>query len=124
MIRDETFFVRGLIRLPVDGGSGMFEWGVWVSLSRASFIRTQELWHDPGRESEPPMFGWLSTELVDFYGVSTLNLKTMVHMQPVGLRPLVVLEPTDHPLAIEQRSGIRAERVDEIAEQVLHPGIA
>jgi hypothetical protein len=37
------------------------------------------------------------------------------------VRPFIELEPTDHPLAIEQRTGISWERVREIAELVLHP---
>jgi len=43
-----------------------------------------------------------------------------VHTQPVGVRPVVELEPTDHPLAVEQRTGITVARVQEFAEQLLH----
>jgi hypothetical protein len=32
------------------------------------------------------------------------------------------LEPTAHPLAVEQRSGITRARVQQIAEILLHPG--
>jgi hypothetical protein len=32
----------------------------------------------------------------------------------------VELEPTDHPLAVEQREGISEARAREIAESVLH----
>jgi hypothetical protein len=80
-------------------------------------------WHDElplaYHADAPPMFGWLSTEL-PIYQPSTLNLKTVVHMQPVGLRPLVELEPTEHPLAVEQREGISIGRVQEFAERILH----
>ena len=41
--------------------------------------------------------------------------------QPVGERPLIELEPTDHPLAVEEREGITLARVRAIAERVLHP---
>jgi hypothetical protein len=34
----------------------------------------------------------------------------------VGTRPHIELEPTDHPLAVEQRRGITVARVIEIAE--------
>jgi hypothetical protein len=44
----------------------------------------------------------------------------MVHTREVGQRPRIELEPTDHPLAVEQRQGITRERVQEIAEIVLH----
>ncbi|MFE7803030.1 hypothetical protein [Nocardia sp. NPDC057440] len=40
--------------------------------------------------------------------------------QPIGNRPLVELEPTDHPLAVEKRTGITSARVHWIAEQILH----
>jgi hypothetical protein len=33
--------------------------------------------------------------------------------------PYVELEPTDHPLAIEQREGVTLARVVEIAEALL-----
>lgn len=51
---------------------------------------------------------------------STINLKTNVHTRPIGERPLVELEPTEHPLAVEQRTGITRDRVREIAEALLH----
>ncbi|HZG42899.1 MAG TPA: DUF2199 domain-containing protein [Longimicrobium sp.] len=50
----------------------------------------------------------------------TLLLKTYVHLQPVPVRPLVELEPTDHPLAVDQREGVTQERAREIVEAVLH----
>jgi hypothetical protein len=47
-------------------------------------------------------------------------MKTMLHTRALGLRPLIELEPTDHPLAVEQRSGVRLARVREIAERMYH----
>jgi hypothetical protein len=49
-----------------------------------------------------------------------LNLKANVHSQPVGIRPTVELEPTEHPLAVQQRIGIALARVQAIAERGLH----
>ncbi len=34
------------------------------------------------------------------------------------MAPYVELEPTEHPLAIEQRNGITLERVKEIQEMI------
>jgi hypothetical protein len=34
--------------------------------------------------------------------------------------PLIELEPTDHPLALEQRSGISVDRVAEIYAIMMH----
>jgi hypothetical protein len=122
IIQVEHFFIRGRLVIPVTGtASGTeFDWGVWVSLSRDNFARSLSLWTAPGREQEPPYFGWLSTAL-PLYQPSTLGLKAHVHTQVVGKRPLVALEPTDHPLAVEQRTGITLARVQEIAETLLHP---
>jgi hypothetical protein len=120
VIDDEHFFIVGNLELPVAGSQERFSWDVWVSLSARNFSRACELWERPGREIEPPYFGWLSSSIPGY--PETLNLKTMVHTRPVGVRPRIELEPTAHPLAVEQREGITWERVREIAEVVLHGG--
>lgn len=121
VIQGRHFFVRGLIRIPVTDSPRYFEWGVWVSVAEDNFVRMNQMWGIEGREAEPPVFGWLSTALPT-YTPPTLNLKTMVHTSPVGIRPFVQLEATDHPLAIEQRRGIPLDRVRRIAEVLLHDG--
>lgn len=122
VIKAEHFFVRGRLVIPVtDAAPGTeFDWGVWASLSRDNFTRALSLWTTAGHERERPYFGWLSTEL-PLYQPSTLSLKTLVHTQAVGQRLLMELEPTGHPLAVEQRAGITLARVQEIAEILLHP---
>jgi len=120
IVDDEHFFILGRVELPVlDGDEEIFSWNAWVSLSRENFERVSELWEVEGRENEPPYFGWLSTTL-PCYEPDTFLLKTHVHTRPVGERPFIELEPTDHPLAIEQRNGITLKRVQEIAECVRH----
>ena len=49
-----------------------------------------------------------------------MNLKSRVHLRDHGLRPTIELEPTDHPLALEQRNGISVDRVAEIYAIMLH----
>ncbi len=121
IIKAEHYFIQGRLVIPVTGAAPgtEFDWGVWVSLSRDNFARALSLWTTAGREQEPPYFGWLSTEL-PVYQPSTLLLKTHVRTQAVGKRPLVELEPTGHPLAVERRTGITLARVQEIAETLLH----
>ena len=118
VIDDKYWFVLGNLEIPVLGAAERFSWDVWVSLSERSMKRAAEIWETAGRESEPPYFGWLSTDLQPY--PNTLSLKTMVHTREVGVRPFIELEPTDHPLAVEQREGITPQRVREIAEQILH----
>ncbi|WP_435975357.1 DUF2199 domain-containing protein [Streptomyces sp. Qhu_M48] len=121
VVQAQHYFVKGLIEIPVIGSDEVFSWGVWVSLSRDNFSRAADLWDRPGREAEDPYFGWLTTDL-PVYPPTTLNLKTHLHTRPVGERPCVELEPTDHPLAVEQRTGITLDRVREIAAAVFHAG--
>ena len=119
VIDGKHFFVLGRIVLPVvDAPGETFVWLAWVSLSEATFARACELWQAPGRESEPAYFGWLQNELP--YPSSTLNLKTNVRTMPVGERPEIELQASDHPLAREQREGVTLARVREIAEAALH----
>lgn len=99
-------------------GAGPFVWDVWVSLSETNFKRASDRWHDPNRTEEPPYFGWLCNNLPGF--PETLSLKTNVHTRPLGIRPFIELEPTEHPLAVEQRDGITMARVIEIAETAMH----
>jgi hypothetical protein len=114
----EHFFILGCLEIPVLGGPGPFVWNAWSSLSRRNFERAVDLWTTTGRESEPPYFGWLSSRIPGY--PETLNLKCRVHTRPVGERPKLELEPTEHPLAVHQRDGIPYERLREIVEAALH----
>jgi hypothetical protein len=118
VIDDEFFFLVGNLELPVVGTDDLFSWDEWVSISPANFARACELWERPERVSEPPYFGWLNSSVPGY--PETLSLKTLVHTRPVGVRPRIELEPTGHPLAVEQREGITWGRVQEIAEIALH----
>jgi hypothetical protein len=118
MIDGKRFFIRGCLEIPVVDGIRPFIWGVWTSISKKNFFRTSELWDTPGKENEPPYFGWLYTRLPLY--PNTIHLRTQVHTQPGNLRPLVVLERSHHLLAVEQRSGITMKRAREIAEALLH----
>jgi hypothetical protein len=116
-IDDKDLFVRGCVEIPVKGLNETFVWGAWVSLSEESMDRALELWDAPVIDLEPPRFGWLCSSLPTY--PQTVGLKTHVHFRP-KLRPRIELEPTDHPLAQEQRNGIDVARVEEIAAALQH----
>ena len=67
------------------------------------------------------MFGWFSTEPPG-YSESTLKLRTLIHTQPVGERPHIELEPTEHPLAVEQREGVTWHVLAKRVEGLLPEG--
>ena len=118
VIDDAYFFVLGRLELPVHDGGEPFTWMTWVSVSENHFLRASQLWQTRGREAEPPYFAWVQSSLP--YPLPTLNLKADLLTQPVGQRPKVFLQETDHPLYREQKLGIGPERVQEIVESILH----
>jgi hypothetical protein len=117
-VADEHRFIRGVIEIKIASSADRFCWGVWVSLSKESFERALALWGQEVVENEPPRFGWLNNNLPLY--PATLNLRTHVHFRGSNFRPSIELEPTDHPLAVDQRQGITVERVQEIAAALFH----
>jgi len=109
---DKDIFVRGVVEIPVLDLNDYFRWGTWVAVSPESFKRMLDLWTAPVIENEPPKFGWLCNDISIY--PETFHLKTYVHLQGGNKRPSIEIEPTDHPLAIEQRDGITIARVKEI----------
>ena len=118
VIDGKWFFVRGCIEIPVHAETKPFIWGAWVSLSEQSFEQWLKCFDAPKRSHIGPFFGWLNASLKPY--PDTLNLKTRVHLRDNGTRPYIELEPTAHPLAMEQRNGISKERVAEIYAQMMH----
>ncbi len=118
VIDDTDYFVRGCIEIPVHGEEEPFTWGAWVSLSEKNYW----VWNDSFTETERshlgPFFGWLNAWLKPY--PETMNLKTRLHLRDNGIRPSIELEPTDHPLALEQRNGISVDRVSEIYSMMVH----
>jgi hypothetical protein len=109
---DGEFFIRGCLEISIIGADDKFIWGVWVSVSRSSFDRILDLWEATNLASELAKFGWLCNALPGY--PTTLGLKTNLYLRDGGTRPAIVLEPTDHPLAVEQRHGVTLARVEEI----------
>ena len=110
------FFVRCILPIRVRDTNDEFRWGVWSSLSKDNFLR-----YDAGMREDlsdwQPMFGYLSNQL-DGYP-DTLNLRLSVQTRGSRDRPIVTLEPSDHPLSIEQRDGISLDKVLKIVAPFL-----
>jgi hypothetical protein len=113
VLEGQYFFVRAVLELPIIGGGGEeFGFGVWSTLSRKNFERYIETFDSGQREGLGPWLGWFSNRLKGY--PDTLNLKCRLHLQSGRQRPKVELELTEHPLAVEQRSGITFDRLLEI----------
>ena len=118
-IIDQTwFFIRGCLEIPVLGSEEPFLWGLWASVREEVFDEIENSWESERRETRGPFKGRLANSLAEY--PPTLNLKIKLLLQPVGTRPLFIVEKTDHPLAIEQASGITPGRAMELAGMALH----
>jgi hypothetical protein len=111
VVAGDDRFILANIELPVKHLLGaQFVWTCWISLSDGSYQRMRRLWNRPGRERQEAAFGYVSSALPT-YEPSTVALKSRIHTRAAGLRPSVELEPTEHPLAAEQRDGIGQDRI-------------
>lgn len=110
------YFIRVCLEIPIHTVEQPFLWGVWVSLSKQSFDRYFETYDSPVLTDE--YFGWLCNSL-PFYP-ETYPMKTKVHPRAGKDRPRIVLEESDHPLALDFHNGISIERAQEIAEIAMH----
>ncbi len=119
IIDQKWFFIRGCLEIPIIGSDEPFLWGLWASVKEEVFDEIENCWELAGREtSHGPFKGRLANSLAEYPEI--LNLKTKVLVQPVGTRPLVVIEENDHPLAIEQANGITRHRAEELASLIMH----
>ena len=112
------YFVRVVLEIPIHNIDEPFLWGVWASLSKASFDRYVATYDDP--DEGDSHFGWFSNRLP--YYPETLGLKTNVHPRKGGWRPYLTIERNGHPLAEHLADGISIDLAQQIAECVMHDG--
>lgn len=109
-------FVRVTLEIPIRGARERMVFGVWGSLSVQNFDRYTR---DPN-VIHPPMTSYLSTELPhDLYPPTVLQT-ALLFTRGGGKRPLMVLFPNDHALAVEQQYGMTVERAQQITSLLLH----
>lgn len=113
VLEGQHFFVRAVLELPIRGSGGqLFGLGAWATLSRKNFTRYIQAFDSGEQDELGPWFGWFSNRLEGY--PDTLNLKCQVHPVSGRQRPRISLEPTPHPLAVDQQSGITFDRLLEI----------
>lgn len=116
VVEGRHFFIRCVLLVPIRGTEARLGWGVWVSQSEANFKDYAESFHDA---PERATFGYFANRLPDY--PDTRSLHTLAHWRRGRQRPLVEIEPSDHPLYRDWRDGITLERAVAFARPFLHP---
>lgn len=121
VIDDTGYFLRGCAYIPVHGANP-YAWGLWVGVTKGDYDWIVALWRKEGREREPTFRARIANELPLTIYPSSLDARCRVQLNPVGLRPAIIVDPEAHQLGIEQRDGISLERLHEIKHQLSIPG--
>ena len=105
-------FIRCILPLPVPRISSEFRFGVWMSVSQASW-NIYDAGFDSGEYSQPSCFGYLMNGISDYEGSRLLHADIL--FEPGRARPTVKLHDADHPLVLAQRNGVAVEQVERWA---------
>jgi hypothetical protein len=113
------YFIRCVLPIPVVGSEDRFAFGVWASLSEASFKRYVETYSNDDQSKIGPLFGYLANRLPVY--PDTLNLKLDVLPQDSNQRPVLRLwdEHAEHPLYVDQTQGIDADRLAALLSEIM-----
>jgi hypothetical protein len=118
VIDGKEFYVRGCIEIPVTDSQEIFVFSVWLSISEESFRYIVDKLDAPTTDEDSPRFGWLCNWIRGY--PNPKEIRCRLYLRASNLRPHIVLEPTDYPLAVEQRQGITLERIKQIAAEAGH----
>jgi hypothetical protein len=118
IVDGSTYFIRGHIEIPIIDQHDTFCFSVWASVSESCGRRIQERWKAPDRGNDLPYAGSLCSAIPVY--PDTVQLKLSVQTRPPGLVPLMTVEPSQHPLAVDQRRGISVQHWHELAHCLLH----
>ena len=116
MVEARDYFIRCTLEVPIHDCDDTFMWGVWLRVAYDDFMDYWEHFEENDREGR--YTGWLGNRFPVY--PNTLDLAGCAILRPQGKRPVIELDPTDHPLSIDVRNGISWEKAIEIAEIAMH----
>jgi hypothetical protein len=118
VVDQEQFYIRGCVELPICNSGDVFLWGVWAQVKEEIYDLISDHWEFVGRERIiGPFKGRLANSLSIY--PETISLRLGIKIQPVGTRPLLLMEEMDHPLTIEQKNGLTLQKAEEYACRLL-----
>ena len=111
VVDGKSFFIRGVILLPITGTSGHLGIGAWVSQSPENFQTYLKNFQTRGIG---PFFGWLCNS-IPFYKSHTWDMKAALHFPGGNRRPVIELASSEHPLYADFSKGITLDKAWSIA---------
>lgn len=118
-VLDRTrFFVRGCLDLPILHEPQVFQWLVWVEVSRSAYGTMRSRWRQLRGRPFPETSGALAVSLG--YASPTRGLSVLLTDGGSWMRPRVRVPDTSHPLGSEQHIGLSLETAYEKAGQCWH----
>lgn len=119
IVDEASFFVRGCLEIPVLDSAEVFIWGLWALVKEEVFNEISDSWEEAGREARRGPFKARLANSLSVYP-ETLNLRLRIVIQPLGSRPLFILEEEQHSLATAQKCGISRLQALELSSTLLH----
>lgn len=122
--RNKEFFVRGIIELPILETEDKFCYGAWVQVSKKDYKKFLKAWVKSKRNDETVdehIYGFLACMMPPNLYPDAYGLNSVICDRPDKAAG-IVLEPTEHPLALEQRQGITMDRVHEMVRTLGYKG--
>ena len=105
----DRFFVRAVLPLPLDGGSSVYNIGLWVEVEQGSFEKIYALWDDDAQAEQAPFQAWIANQ-VPHQQPTTIGLEGRLQLTGSTTRPKVLVAESTHPLYQEQVNGISTHR--------------
>jgi hypothetical protein len=119
--KGNRFFVRAILEAPIVEHSKRLMRGIWVSVSEPNFYWAKQVRDLDDVGEQPEIGGFVNNQLMDY--PDTSRLFGRLQFRNNYLRPLFIVDDDiDHPLAREQREGIRIERVHDMAMRLMPHG--
>jgi hypothetical protein len=119
-IPPNRYFLRCVLEIPIREHHEAFLWGLWVTVHEKDFKEFDDYWSTAGKALfVGPYKGRIANKIKEIYSPSTMNLKCRIIVQPVGQRPLIIIEEPEHPLAVQQKFGIDKALAMELARKVM-----
>ena len=117
VIDNDSFYIRGVLPIPVIDSNNDFRWGTWVKVEECDFKTYMRYWEASASQELPILKGYLSGGLKPYPESDMMQVD--IHLQSDNQRPIFRVPSSEAPLAIDQQKGITMKQVHTFVEPIL-----